>query len=362
MKRVLVAMSGGVDSSVTAAILKEKGHEVIGVTMQIWPHDTPQHEGSTGCCGLGAVEDARRVAEKLDIPHYVVNFRKHFQEDVIENFCAEYAGGRTPNPCIRCNEHIKFKHLRGKAKELEADFLATGHYARIEYDRARSRYIMRKGKDRNKDQSYFLYVMRQEELAETLMPLGDITKEKTRQIAADLELSVAERPESQEICFIPDNDYANFLRRRVPEACKPGPIFDKEGNKLGQHKGIAAYTLGQRRGIGIAYKEPLYVADIDCERNAVTVGTERDMYSDELTAKDANFIAIKKLHGPMAVTAKIRYNTREAEATISPMADGGVAVNFKDPQKAITPGQAVVFYKDDVVIGGGTISWRKIKD
>ena len=356
-KRVVVAMSGGVDSSVTAAVLKEEGYEVIGVTMQVWPSNrlADEVERFGGCCGLEAVKDARRVASRLDIPHYVLNFRDVFRRRVIADFCEEYKQGRTPNPCIRCNQHIKFDVLLNRAKQLDAAFVATGHYARIQYNKVSGRYLLKKGIDPSKDQSYVLYVMTQDQLKHALMPLGAYTKEKTRQTAQELGLPVATKPESQEICFIPDGNYGKFLQEYAPEAARPGPILDKRGNILGRHRGILFYTIGQRKGLGISAKEPLYVAAIHREKNALIVGSEGDVYADELVASGANWIAIEQLEEPMKVRAKIRYRHREGEATITPMDKGKVHVKFRQPQRAITPGQAVVFYEGDVLVGGGTI-------
>jgi len=358
MVKVVIAMSGGVDSSVAAAMLKKEGYEVIGATMQVWPSKELAYEADKfgGCCGLDAVSDAKRVANKLGIPHYVMNFRDIFAEKVISDFCREYSLGRTPNPCIRCNEHIKFDALLRRAKELNADFVATGHYARIEHDEISGRYLLKKGIDRSKDQSYVLYVMTQNQLRHALTPLGGLTKERARQIARELGLPVADKAESQEICFIPDGDYTRFVREYVPRAATPGPILDRDGNTLGQHRGILFYTVGQRKGLGISAREPLYVIDIDPERNAIVVGTGREIYRDELIASHLNWIAIEPPQRPLELKAKIRYRHREADAVITPLSNGDrVHVKFKQPQMAITPGQAVVFYDEDTVVGGGTI-------
>ncbi len=355
-KRVVVAMSGGVDSSVAAALLRKEGYEVIGVTMQIWPRNGLAEEAARfGCCGLDAVTDAKRVAQRLGIPHYVVNFKEVFSEKVISNFCREYSLGRTPNPCIRCNQYIKFDALTRKARELGADLVATGHYARIEYDEASRRRLLKKGIDPRKDQSYVLYIMTQDQLEHALMPLGNLTKGRVRQIAQDLELPVADKPESQEICFIPDEDYPRFLKEYIPEAAKPGPVLDREGNTIGEHEGIIFYTIGQRKRLGISAREPLYVVAINPKRNAIITGTRKDIYRDELIASELNFIAIERLEKPIEVKAKIRYLHQEAEAMVTPLDEERVHVRFREPQMAITPGQAIVFYQGDIVVGGGTI-------
>jgi len=362
MVKVVVAMSGGVDSSVTAALLKEEGYQVIGATMQIWPSNELADEADKfgGCCGLDAVSDAKMVAYRLGIPHYVMNFRDIFAQKVIANFCREYSLGRTPNPCIRCNEYIKFDALLGRAKELDADFVATGHYARIERDEVSGRYLLKKGVDRRKDQSYVLYVMTQNQLRHALMPLGGFTKERARQIARELGLPVADKTESQEICFIPDGDYTRFLKEYMPQAAQPGPILDRDGNTLGEHRGILFYTVGQRKGLGISAREPLYVVAIDRERNAIIVGTKREVYGDELIAADLNWIAMESPKQPIELKAKIRYRHREADAVITSLVNGDKAhVKFKQPQMAITPGQAIAFYRKDAVVGGGTIEQVK---
>lgn len=355
--KVVVAMSGGVDSSVTAALLKQDGCQVIGATMQIWPPNELGDEADKfgGCCGFDAVSEAKSVAHTLGIPHYVMNFRNEFAQKVIDNFCREYSLGRTPNPCIRCNEHIKFDALLNRAKELGADFIATGHYTRIEYDEVNDRYLLKKGVDRGKDQSYVLYIMSQNQLKHTLMPLGVFTKEKVRQIARELGLSVADKAESQEICFIPDGNYSSFLKEYMPDVAKPGPILDREGNTLGEHRGILFYTIGQRKGLGISAEEPMYVVAIDRVRNAIIVGSKEDVYRDELIAADINWISMESPKQPLELKAKIRYRHREADAVITPVSKGEVHVKFSRPQMAITPGQAIVFYHKDTVVGGGTI-------
>ncbi len=363
-ERVVVAMSGGVDSSTAALLLKKEGYEVIGITMQIWWSDGIASEADQwgGCCSLGAVEDARRVAQKLDIPYYVMDFRKVFAEKVIANFCEEYKEGRTPNPCIRCNQHIKFTALLERAQKLDARFIATGHYARIEFDRSSRRYLLKKGVDSRKDQSYVLYVMTQFQLKHTLMPLGNLTKEKVRKIARESALPVADKSESQEICFIPNDDYGKFLKGYLPGGTKPGPILDREGRVLGEHRGILFYTIGQRRGIGLARSEPLYVVSIDRKKNAIVVDKDSEVYANELVATRINYIDREKLTKSRRVKAKIRYGVREAEVTVKPLDRDKVQVKFRKPQRAITPGQAVVLYDGDVLVGGGTITKSMRRD
>jgi tRNA-specific 2-thiouridylase len=352
-KVVVVAMSGGVDSSVAAALLQEEGYQVVGVTMQIWPsgRSTGEEERFGGCCGISAIVDAQRVAQALNITHYVLNFRHIFAREVIADFCQEYRRGRTPNPCIRCNQHIKFGALLQRANELGADFLSTGHYARIE--QADERYILRKGIDSAKDQSYALYTMTQHQLKRTLMPLGNLTKQRVRQIAREFNLPVAEKGESQEICFVPDDDYPGFLESYVK--AKPGPMIDRKGNILGEHRGIIHYTVGQRRGLGISAREPLYVLAIDPDRNAVVVGSRGEVFGSGLVAAEVNWILAEKPTRPIAVEAKIRYLHKQASAMVTPLGSGKAHVRFEQPQMAIAPGQAVVFYQGDAVAGGGTI-------
>lgn len=353
--RVVVGMSGGVDSSVAALLLREQGYDVIGVTMRIWQCGQ-EDERSTACCSLSAVNDARRVAEQLGIPFYVMDFREGFNEKVISYFTSEYMRGRTPNPCIACNRYIKFGDFLHKARGLGATYIATGHYVKIEYDEARRRYLLLRGNDKRKDQSYVLYAMTQEQLAHTLFPLGGFTKDLVRKKARELGLETAEKAESQEICFITNNDYKSFISARAKDKeIMPGPFLNTQRKVIGQHQGLPYYTVGQRKGLGLALGYPVFVAALEPDTNSVIVGKDAENYRSVLLADENNFIAINKLEEPIEVEAKIRYGANPAPALISPMPDGQVEVRFISPQRAITPGQSVVYYKNDVVIGGGII-------
>ncbi len=341
--KVAVAMSGGVDSSVAAAVLKERGYDVTGVTMRLTGDDW----------GASAIDDARKAADRLGIRHHVVDFSDVFGQEVIADFCHEYSLGRTPNPCIRCNRYIKFGALLERAAELGCDFIATGHYARVVSDGVG--YRLKRGVDRRKDQSYFLYTLNQSQLGRVLLPVGDLTKQRVREMAAGLGLDAAGVPESREICFIPDKDYAGFLKHRIPRAAVPGPVLDRAGTVLGEHRGILFYTIGQRKRLGVPAGEPLYVTAIDPERNAIIVGGSHDVYNSQLVASRLNWIAGSRPKYPLSVTASIRYLHPAAEAVVVPLGSDRVRVSFSQPQMAVTPGQAVVFYQGDVVLGGGTI-------
>lgn len=359
--RVVVGMSGGVDSSVTAYLLKEQGFEVIGVTMRVWvdPYGKASNDDKS-CCSLKAIHDAKKVAEILGISHYTVNLSEVFYDKIVKYFIDEYLKGRTPNPCVFCNRFIKFGDLLTKAHELGAYYIATGHYVRKEYDEDRKRYLLKKGLDSKKDQSYMLYRLSQEQLKHALFPLGNYTKGEVRALAEKIGLPVADKRESQEICFIPDNDYKAFIKRQIKKDVKPGEFRDIHGNFLGYHKGIINYTIGQRKGLGLSSDRPLYVVDIDPENNVVIVGHQEDVWGEELISSNNNFISIEKLEKEIKVTAKIRYTAKEDEAIIKPYGDDKVLVRFLRPQRAITPGQSVVFYDGDVVVGGGIIE-KKVR-
>ena len=354
MARVAVAMSGGVDSAVAAALLVDEGHEVVGITMNLWPTWVPQAGEGAGCCGIGAIDDARSVARTLGIRHYVLNLRSEFEREVIGYFAAEYARGRTPNPCIACNKAIKFDLLLRRALGLEMDRLATGHYARI--DRAPDgRFRLLRAVDRRKDQSYVLAGLTQGQLAHLRFPVGAHPKSQIREIARRRGLCVADKPDSQEICFVPGGDYATVIARLEPQALRPGPIYDREGELLGAHQGLGRYTLGQRRGLGLAGGPARYVVGIDPDRNALVVGDAAAVRCPELLAGEINWIAIPGLDGERRVTVRIRHASADIPAVIAPAPAHGAVVRFETPPRAAAPGQAIAFYEDDVVLGGGII-------
>jgi tRNA-specific 2-thiouridylase len=357
-KKVMLGMSGGVDSSVAVKILLDQGFEVIGGTMQVIPEDAPNPVQENVCCSLDAVLDAKRVADRFNIPHYVLNYRQLFKIHVIDYFVQEYLQGRTPNPCIACNRELKFGELLNQANSLGLDYVATGHYAQIQYDEASGRYLLLKGKDSNKDQSYVLYNLNQIQLAHTLLPLGNMTKPEVRELARTLNLQTANKPESQEICFIPDNDYRRFIAENSDQKIQPGNFVDTKGNVIGKHKGIPYYTIGQRKGLNLAMGYPVYVVDIIPEKNLVIVGTKEELACKRFVTVDNNFIAIEALKEPMEVQVKIRYKSQEVPGIIKPLGDGKVEVELLAPQNAITPGQAAVFYLDNSVVGGGMIEAR----
>ena len=355
-KKVVLGMSGGVDSSVAAWLLKEQGYEVIGVTMQVLPEEEEQkQEENGGCCGLSAVEDARRVAAMLDIPYYVMNFKSEFQKNVIDYFVAEYLRGRTPNPCIACNRFVKWESLLKRSLDIGADYIATGHYARV-IQLENGRFALQKSVTTAKDQTYALYNLTQGQLAHTLMPIGAYTKEEVRKIAQKIGLRTANKPDSQEICFIPDHDYAGFIEREVHgKVPPPGNFVTEDGKILGQHKGITHYTVGQRKGLGIAMGIPVFVTKIRPGTNEVVLGANEDVFGTTVYADHLNFMSVPDFSGELKVTAKIRYSHKGAPCNIYKVAPDKVACCFEEPVRAITPGQAIVFYQGDVVAGGGTI-------
>lgn len=355
---VVVGMSGGVDSSVAAWLLKQQGYNVIGVTMQIWQdEDEFVQEANGGCCGLSAVDDARRVAERIEIPYYVMNFKDVFRETVMDDFVSEYFAGHTPNPCIRCNRFVKWEALLKRSMDIGADYIATGHYAKV-IRCENGRYALKKAPS-YKDQTYALYNLTQHQLAHTLMPVGDYTKDEIRAIAKDIGLMVASKPDSQDICFVPDGDYQAFLEEYTGKKLPEGNFVDSEGHILGRHKGITNYTIGQRKGLNLAMGHPVFVTEIRPETNEVVIGDAQDVFGRELMASDINWMAVERPYEPMHLTAKVRYAHKGAACQVIPMTgdDGSdmVKVIFDEPVRAITPGQSVVFYDDDIVVGGGRI-------
>ena len=355
-RTVVVGLSGGVDSSVAAWLLKEQGYSVIGVTMQIWQDEEREiEEAEGGCCGLSAVEDARRVAAALKIPYYVMNFKQEFKEHVMDYFAREYQEGRTPNPCIACNRYVKWEALLKRSIAIGADYIATGHYARVER-LENGRYVIRRSVTAKKDQTYALYNLTQEQLAHTLMPVGEYEKEEIRKIAAGLGLNVAGKPDSQEICFIPDHDYASFIRQYTGKEDVPGNFVDRKGNVLGRHRGITHYTIGQRKGLGLSMGHPVFVVEIRPETNEVVIGENEDVFTNILHCSKLNWMAVEGLDdGQLRLTAKIRYSHKDEPCVIRRIGEDLVECVFDRPVRAATPGQAVVFYQGDYVAGGGTI-------
>jgi len=352
-KRVLLGMSGGVDSSVCGHLLKEQGYDVVGVTMKVWPQDC-MSRAEDKCCGPSAIADARGVAHALGIPHYVVDESNQFEQLVIDYFSSEYQAGRTPNPCVMCNEKLKFGNLWTKAKALGCDYIATGHYTIIEHHAERA--VLRKGVDPRKDQSYFLFSLNQEQLSHALTPLGGMSKPEIRSIARQLGLRVAEKVDSQEICFVPGNDYKAFLRGHLGEKqFHRGGIYDKAGNFIAEHEGIEMFTIGQRKGLPGGSPRPIYVIDIDPETNSVIVGEAEDLVAGEFEVDRINWVSRGEFTEPVEVNVKIRYAHAGAGATVYPNGNGTARVRLHEPQKAVTPGQAAVFYQGDVCVGGGWI-------
>ncbi|MFQ5680443.1 MAG: tRNA 2-thiouridine(34) synthase MnmA [Candidatus Omnitrophota bacterium] len=351
--RVLVAMSGGVDSAVAAGLLRQKGYEVVGVTMCFnLPLGGDIRRPS--CCDISSIEDARRIAAVLGIRHYVLSFGHLLRQRVIDNFCREYLSGRTPNPCVRCNRFLKFGALLDKARQLSCDYLATGHYARVVC--SRGHYLLKKGRDNRKDQSYFLYAISSDTLPYLLFPLGKYSKDEVRRLAREMKLPVCDKPGSQEICFVSGGGYRQFILRTMGRgAAKTGPILRIDGRVLGEHNGIAFYTVGQRRALGGGRKRPLYVIRIDAKKNAIILGEERELYSSRLSARQVNLLIVPKPKKAINVKAKIRYNQQEVPARLSFTGPERIALEFAHPQRAISPGQSVVFYRGDIVLGGGVI-------
>lgn len=353
--KALIAMSGGVDSSVAAYLMRKQGYECIGATMKLYHNEDICIPKDHSCCSLDDVEDARAVAASMDIPYYVFNFSERFKEEVMDKFVHCYECGITPNPCIDCNRYLKFEYLYNRAKELGYDYVVTGHYAQIKYDASIDRYLLSKSVDASKDQSYVLYSLTQEQLAHTQFPLGCMPKSKTREIAEQQGFINAKKHDSQDICFVQNGNYAEFIEDYTKKTYPEGNFVDVHGNILGRHKGIIRYTIGQRKGLGLSLKEPMYVMEINTIDNTVVLGRDADLFTDTLIANDINLISVPRIDGEMHVKAKVRYRHTEQPATVTQIGDDTIKVVFDEPQRAITKGQAVVLYDGDIVVGGGTI-------
>jgi len=355
--KVVIGMSGGVDSAVAAYVLKEQGYDVIGITMKLWEEDESNYaEDYGGCCSLSSVEDARLVAEKLGIPFYVINYKEDFMTSVVDNFIDEYLNGRTPSPCIRCNKYIKFDALLETAKSLGAYYVATGHYGIVTYDDQSQRHLIKKSKEERKDQTYMMYSLSQEQIKHVLMPLGVYdTKEEVREIAEREDLIVARKKDSQEICFVTDDDYARFVKEHTLKPIPKGNFVDTSGNILGQHKGIIHYTIGQRKGLGMTFGKPMYVVAIHASTNEVVLGENDDVFKKEFYAKEVNFISFENLEDGYECTGKVRYSSKTSPCKLYKDGINRIRVVFDQPQRAVTPGQAVVFYDEDTLVGGGVI-------
>lgn len=354
-EKVLVAMSGGVDSSVAACLLKEQGYAAMGVTLKLFDTEEVGMTSEKACCKMSDIEDARSVADNLEMPYYVFDFSGSFREEVIDRFIAAYENGMTPNPCIDCNHYIKFKKLFEEGEKMQQQYVATGHYAQVEYDVVSGRYLLKKAVDSHKDQSYVLYTLTQHQLAHVLFPLGSMEKSEAREIAQKYNLINAQKKDSQDICFAPDGDYAGFIKRTTGREYLPGDFVDQKGKVLGRHKGIIRYTVGQRKGLGLALPQPMYVMRKDLEKNQVVLGHNEDLFTKSFDMYDVNWIACQVPASPLQLSAKIRYSQKEYSARVVATSETEVHVEFSEPQRAITSGQAAVLYDGDIVVAGGTI-------